>query len=85
MKTPHKPHSDTTDIERSKPDALPEILTVEEVAEWLRVNRKTVYEAASRDEIPCRKIGRILRFSREAVVQWLTGQGRVSTRKRGGP
>lgn len=61
----------------------PEILTVDEVAKLLRVNKKTIYDCAARGEIPCRKIGRkIFRFSRAAVLSWLNGQGRVSNSKR---
>ena len=34
----------------------PQVLTVDEVAELLRLNRKTVYEAISKGEIPrCRE------------------------------
>ena len=46
-------------------------ITVDEVAELLGVGRKTVYEAAGRNEIPHRRIGRRLVFSREAVLEWL--------------
>jgi excisionase family DNA binding protein len=52
---------------------LPEFLKAEEVAELLRVNRKTVYEAASRDEIPGTvRLGRVLRFRRDAVLAWMS-------------
>ena len=51
---------------------LPEFLKAEEVAELLRVNRKTVYEAASRDEIPgVVRVGRVIRFRRDAVLAWV--------------
>jgi excisionase family DNA binding protein len=61
---------------------LPPILTVDELAALLRINRKTCYEALSRREIPgARKIGRTIRISRDAVLEWLAGQGRVSGRK----
>ena len=53
---------------------LPAVLTVSEVARLLRVNRNTVYELFQRREIPGgRKVGRCIRFSRDAVVQWLQG------------
>lgn len=61
---------------------MPEVLTVEEVAAWLRINKKTVYDAAKAGQIPCCKVGRILRFSREAVLNWLHGQGRVSRERK---
>ena len=64
---------------------LPPILTVDELAQALRINRKTTYEALARGEIPgVRRIGRTYRIHRDAVLQWLRGQARVS-RKRSQP
>ncbi len=64
---------------------LPAVLTVDEVALLLRVERKTVYEAIARGELPgVRRIGRLIRVSRAAVLEWLAnGQVRVgrSTRR----
>lgn len=48
-----------------------ECMTAHELARWLRVNRKTVYEYAARKVIPCRRLGRRLVFLRSAVVAWL--------------
>jgi excisionase family DNA binding protein len=50
---------------------LAEVLNVEQVADLLGLGRNTVYEAASRGEIPHRRIGRRLIFSRSAVMEWL--------------
>ncbi len=66
------------DMWKSSTDNQLEVLTVEEVAQLLRVNKKTVYDAAARGDIPCTKIGRIFRFSRQAVLSWLHGKSRVS-------
>jgi len=65
-------------------DALPEILTADEVAQLLRLNRKTVYEALARGEIPgARRIGRTYRIARSALLEWLAnGQVRVSRSRR---
>lgn len=51
-----------------------EVLNVGQVAELLGVGRNTVYDAANRGEIPHRRIGRRLIFSRTAVMQWLNGK-----------
>ena len=51
--------------------------TVDEVAYMLRVNRKTVYDAVGRNEIPHRRIGRAIRFDLPAVRKWLAGEGRA--------
>lgn len=50
-----------------------EVLNVEQVADLLGVGRNSVYEAANRGEIPHRRIGRRLIFSRTAVMEWLQG------------
>lgn len=74
------------------PAAAPihELLTVDELAVLLRVDRKTVYEAISRQEIPgVRRIGKkTIRISRAAVLDWIegratpsAGQGRVLSRR----
>lgn len=51
-----------------------ECLTASELARYLRVNRKTVYEYAGNGIIPCRRLGRRLLFSRAAIVAWLARQ-----------
>ena len=48
-----------------------DVLTADEVAELLRLDRKTVYDYAGRGVIPCQRIGKRMLFSREAVTLWL--------------
>jgi len=55
-----------------------ECMTVCELASWLRVTRKTVYEYAARNAITCRRLGRRLVFSRPAVAAWLARSSMVS-------
>ncbi len=47
-----------------------EFLDAEEVAAWIGVNIKTVYDSANRGEMPCRKLGRRILFSRTAILRW---------------
>ncbi len=62
---------------------LPAVLTVEELATLLRVNRKTAYAAVARGEIPgARRVGRSVRICRNTVLDWLGGHGRVSRKER---
>jgi excisionase family DNA binding protein len=49
----------------------PDIISADEVASLLGVNRKTVYDAAGRQEIPHRRLGRRVIFSRQAIEAWL--------------
>lgn len=51
----------------------PEVLTTAQVAELLQVDEKAVRDLARRGELPGRKIGRDWRFSRSAVLAWLSG------------
>ena len=48
-----------------------DVLNVAGVAELLGLGRNTVYDAASRGEIPHRRVGKRLLFSRTAVLEWL--------------
>lgn len=54
------------------------VMTVDEIAEYLRIPRSSVYKLAQEGRIPCRKAGRRWRFHREAIDQWLSG-GRNTT------
>lgn len=54
----------------------PEVMTVREVAALLRLNRKTIYDAAARGELPSRRVGRRVLISRAALVAWLASGGR---------
>jgi excisionase family DNA binding protein len=60
------------------------VLNVDELAALLRVERKTVYGAIARGEIPgVQRVGTLLRVSRERVLAWLAqGQDRVSRSRR---
>jgi excisionase family DNA binding protein len=46
-------------------------MTVDEVSEYLRIPRGSIYKLAQRGGIPCQKVGRHWRFRREAVDVWL--------------
>jgi excisionase family DNA binding protein len=48
-----------------------EILSADEVAAWLKVDRKTIYNAAARGQIPHQRLGKRLLFNRAALVSWL--------------
>lgn len=48
-----------------------EILTLEEVADYLRVSERTVYDWANKGEIPCGKLGTTWRFKRSEVEKWV--------------
>lgn len=47
------------------------IMTVEEVAKFLKVSQRTVYEWAQTNEIPCGKLGTSWRFQRDEIENWV--------------
>jgi excisionase family DNA binding protein len=56
---------------------LPELLTAEEVAAWLKTSRKAIYAKAERGSLPgATYVGRRLYFLRSDLVNWVE-QGRV--------
>jgi excisionase family DNA binding protein len=58
-----------------------EIMTADEVAEFLGVDRNTVYEYAGRGAIPHQRLGKRILFRRGALLSWLEGCKATSTRK----
>jgi excisionase family DNA binding protein len=48
-----------------------EVLTLEQVAQLLRLHSSTIYRMAKRGEIPGVKVGRVWRFSKDALDKWL--------------
>ncbi len=56
-----------------------DILTIEEVAKYLRVSERTVYDWAQKGEIPAGKIGTVWRFKKSDIEKWVND--RLSTNK----
>lgn len=55
---------------------LPPVLTVDEAARLLRVNRKTLYDAVRAGEVPgVVRVGRSIRIGRDALLRWMEGNG----------
>ena len=52
-------------------EQAPDIMTAEEVAAFLRVNIKTVYDSVKAGEIPAVHVMKTIRFSRSALTSWL--------------
>ena len=46
-------------------------LTIEEVAQWLDVNPKTVYRLLQRKEIPGFKVGGQWRVNQDMLKEWM--------------
>jgi PTS system nitrogen regulatory IIA component len=48
-----------------------DILTIDEVAGYLRVSERTVYDWAQKGEIPAGKIGAVWRFKKSEIESWV--------------
>ncbi|HUO05747.1 MAG TPA: helix-turn-helix domain-containing protein [Candidatus Binataceae bacterium] len=51
------------------------VLTVNELAEYLRVHRSTIYRMLKRGQLPGFKIGSDWRFNVEVIDEWRLRQG----------
>ena len=64
------------------PRSVPDILTVAELAHYLKVPKSTIYKMAQERQLPAQKVGRHWRFHLSAIETWL--QRGHSDRARGG-
>ena len=51
-----------------------EIMTAQEVANYLRLAEATVYKLAQAGRIPAVKVGRAWRFKKELIDEWFRNQ-----------
>jgi excisionase family DNA binding protein len=56
-------------------DDLPEVLTVDETARYLRISRALAFAAISRGDLPAVRVGRRLLVPRARLLAWLQGPG----------
>jgi excisionase family DNA binding protein len=47
-----------------------EILNADEVSEWLKIPKSTLYKLCTEGDVPAAKIGRHWRFSRPTIEKW---------------
>lgn len=59
-------------------ETLPRYLTVKELAKQLVMDRGEVVRALRRDQVPCYRIGRRLRFDPADIARWIEAR-RVET------
>ena len=58
---------------------LPEIMTIGETAQYLRISSSSLYKLAQDGRIPCQKVGRHWRFRKQALDNWLEAKVGAST------
>ncbi|MFQ6078317.1 MAG: helix-turn-helix domain-containing protein [Thermodesulfobacteriota bacterium] len=62
-----------------------EVLTVQEVASYFRIDIRTVYRLAKKGDIPCIKIGRQWRFDRNTIRGLMSVNSRSDRSSEGFP
>jgi excisionase family DNA binding protein len=67
-KTTRAPRATTVE---ERPEALSEIMTLREVAEYLACSRNTIYRLATKRQIPRFRVGNNFRFRRSDIEQWI--------------
>jgi excisionase family DNA binding protein len=60
-------------------EKLAEVLTVHEVARYLRVHRSTVYRLIKSDQLPVFRVGSDWRMTRDALLHWVANQNHQTT------
>ena len=48
-----------------------EVLTIEELAVYLKIPKSTLYKLARDGSVPCKKVGKHWRFHKDAIDEWL--------------
>ena len=46
-------------------------MTLEEIAQYLKVSKDSIYRLAQKGEIPASKIGNLWRFKKDEVDEWM--------------
>ncbi len=50
-------------------------LSVDEIAEYLGIKRDTVYKWIDRRNMPAQKVGRLWKFKKEEIDEWVRSGG----------
>jgi excisionase family DNA binding protein len=58
------------------------VLTIDELSEYLKIPKSTLYKLLQEGKIPGQKVGRHWRFHRDVIDRWLGQKARASE---GGP
>jgi excisionase family DNA binding protein len=73
---------DTDQAETVQLESGHDVLDVPQVASLLGVGRNTIYALVARNEIPHRRLGKAIRFSRAAVMSWLSSWSSQDAKER---
>ena len=73
-----------TALEEHMAEPSDKIMTIEELAEYLKVSRSTLYKLLQDGKLPGQKVGKRWRFHQDAIDEWVkSGTGTVASHKTG--
>ena len=58
------------EVENAVP-TIDDFVSIQELSQWLNIPVPTLYDWVHRKRIPFIKLGRLLRFDREAIRKWI--------------
>ena len=58
-------------------------LTLDELAEYLKLGRTKLYQMARKGTVPATKLGNQWRFDRDEIDAWMKGLGQLNTDRNG--
>ena len=57
------------------------IMTIDALAEYLKISRSTLYKLVQEGRLPGQKVGKRWRFHKEAINEWLKQHPEKGTKK----
>lgn len=60
-----------------------DIMTIREVADYLKLNEKTAYRLTSEGKLPAFKVGGSWRFRKSEIDQWIKDQSNTKRDEKG--
>ena len=61
-------------VEESLSVSVPEILTIEQAAEYLQINTQVLYRYVRQKLVPSAKVGTLIRFKKSVLDKWIEDQ-----------
>ena len=63
-------------------DKMPEILTIAEAAQYLRISLSSLYKLSQDGKIPAQKVGKHWRFHKQTLTDWIAAGNLIPAKER---
>lgn len=58
-------------IRQPSAQQFPVVMTILDLAAYLQISKSSLYQIVRRGSVPCQRVGRHLRFHKEAIDLWI--------------